>query len=202
MQHREPACYHTAPQWPHKTGYHTDLGVCFAPRPAIFEIQGCWKLEIHHMAPELLEAFNLTSILYTLNTHPLGPNITLFRSMRSHFRNTRLSKIRNAPKWPQTGLKHSTVESILYTLNTHTPRPKFQSVSFFDKLFSRYKVAENRTRTEWPQNDLHHLTVKSILYTHHEAQISLRFSSTVARFPDNWGLWFSHRVQWWISKLR
>ena len=28
------------------------------------------------------------------------------------------------------------------------------------------------------------------------------FCSTIARFPDNWGFWFLHRVQWWICNFR
>ncbi len=27
------------------------------------------------------------------------------------------------------------------------------------------------------------------------------FRSTVARFPDNWGVWFLHKVQWWNQKF-
>ncbi len=38
--------------------------------------------------------------LYTLNTHPQGPNFTLFRSTTSRFRDTMLSKIGNAPNDP------------------------------------------------------------------------------------------------------
>ena len=95
---------------------HTDLGVCFALRPAIFEIHGYWKSEKHQMAPELLEAFNFNSILYTLNTHPWGPNLTLFNSTTSHFQHTRLLKMH---PMTQNGLKHLTVESILYIPNAY-----------------------------------------------------------------------------------
>ena len=129
-------------QWPHKTGEHTDLGVCFALRPAIFEIQqGCWKLEIHQIAPELLEAFKFTSILYTLNTHPWGPNITLFCSMISHFQETRLSKIRNGPKWPQNDLNHLSVKvpCIHWIL---TPEAQISLRFALRWPFSRYNLAE------------------------------------------------------------
>ncbi len=47
------------------------------------------------MTPELPEAFNFTSILYTLNTH-LRPNFTPFHSMTKRFRDTKLPKIENA----------------------------------------------------------------------------------------------------------
>ena len=45
------------------------------------------------MAPELLEAFNFTGILYTLNTYPRGPNYTPFRSTTRGFQDTKLLKI-------------------------------------------------------------------------------------------------------------
>ncbi len=28
------------------------------------------------------------------------------------------------------------------------------------------------------------------------------FCSTITRFPDNWGFWFLHRLQWWIWNFR
>ena len=54
--------------------------------------------------PELPVEFNFASILYTLNTHPCGPNFTPFRSTTSHFQDTRLSKIGNAPNDPRMTL--------------------------------------------------------------------------------------------------
>ncbi len=55
------------------------------------------KSEIHGMTPQVPEVFNFASILYTLNTHPGAPNAIPVCSTVSNFRDTRLSKIRNAP---------------------------------------------------------------------------------------------------------
>ncbi len=65
--------------------------------------------------PRMALSTNCRKSLYTLNTYPQGPKLTLFRSTTSRFRDTMLSKIGNA----QNDLKHLTVKSILYTMNTH-----------------------------------------------------------------------------------
>ncbi len=133
------------------------------------------------MAPELLEAITFTSILYTVNTHP---TISPFYLTTSHLRDTRLSKIGNAPNDPRMTLNTSvvTVPCIHWI-----PTPKTQiSIHFalwpamFEmqgcwkseidsvllyKPFSRYNVFKNRKCTEWTENDLNHLTVQSYLYT-------------------------------------
>ncbi len=57
---------------------------------------------MHRMSPELPEAFNLESIVYTLNTHVWGPNISPFRSTTSRFGDTTLPKLGKAPN----DLKH------------------------------------------------------------------------------------------------
>ncbi len=69
--------------------------------------------------PRVTELFNFTRILYSLNTHLRGRNVTPFCSLNSRFPDTRLSKIGNAPKEPQNDLNHLSVKSTLYTLNTH-----------------------------------------------------------------------------------
>ncbi len=48
-----------------------DLDVSFTQKPAVFGAQGFLKIRnTPNDPPELPEAFNFTSILYTLNTHP------------------------------------------------------------------------------------------------------------------------------------
>ena len=92
----------------------------------------------------------------------------------------------------------------VYTENS-PPRPKSHSVLLYDQPFSRYKLVENRKFTKGPQNNLNHFTVKSYLYTlntYRGGSNFTAFCSTVACFPDNWGFWFYHKVQWWISKKK
>ena len=102
----------------------------------------------------------------------------MFRSKTCHFRDTRLSKIRNTRNDP---IIIWNIWLQVYPVYTEysSPRPKFHSVSLYDRPFLRYNIIENRKCTQWPQNDLMNLTVKSTLYTlnaHPEAQISLRFA--------------------------
>ena len=42
--------------------------------------------------------------MYTLNTHPRGPNFTSFRSTKIRFQDTDLLKIGNAPNNPEMAL--------------------------------------------------------------------------------------------------
>ncbi len=51
-----------------------------------------------------LNHLTVKSTLYTLNTHPRGPNFAPFRSRTSHFRSTSLSKIGYAPNDPRITL--------------------------------------------------------------------------------------------------
>ncbi len=121
------------------------------------------------MTLELPEAFNFIRILYTLNTHLRGPNVTRFHSVTSRFPDTRLSK----------------------KYNVHTEcsplRPKFHPNSLYAQAFSSYKVVENRKGTEWPQNDLNYLSIKGTLYTlitHPCGPNFAPFRSTIGRFRD------------------
>ncbi len=59
--------------------------------------------------------------------------------------------------------------------------------------------------TEWPQNDLELKKAKGTLYMlkyYPRVPNFTPFCSTIARFPDNWGFWFLHRLQWWIWYFR
>ncbi len=66
---------------------HPDAQIllCFALRPAAFEIQGFRKSKMHRMTPEWPYAINCKRALYTLDTHPRGPNFTPFRSTGARF---------------------------------------------------------------------------------------------------------------------
>ncbi len=79
-----------------------------------FDIQGCWKLEMHQMTSEWP---------WKLNTYPWGPNFHLFPSMISHFfLNTRLAvKNWKCTEWLHTDVERFrlSVKSTLYTLNIH-----------------------------------------------------------------------------------
>ena len=137
------------------------------------------------MTPELPETFKFTSILYALNTHPLG-QISLRFALRPAIFEIQYCWPSEMHQWSQNDLKHLTVESTLYTLNTH-PELKLHSVSFCDLPVSRYKVVKNWKWTEWPQNDLRHLSVNSTPYTlntHPRDPNFIPFPSTISRFRD------------------
>ncbi len=63
-----------------------------------------------------LEHLTAKSTLYTLNAYPWGPNLGLFRSTNTRFRDTRSSKIGNAPSdpklnWPLNSQKYLTLST-------------------------------------------------------------------------------------------
>ncbi len=88
----------------HRKLDNIDLDVYYPLTPAVFEAQHFWKLEIHPMTPRITWSINFTSILYTLNTHPWGPNFNPFPSTTSHFQDTILSKTGNVPNDPRITL--------------------------------------------------------------------------------------------------
>ena len=85
--------------------------------------------------------------------------------MTSRLRDTRLSKIGNAPN----GLNHLSVKKYPVYTEYSPPRPKFPSVSLYHQPFSRYKVVEYLKCTKWPQTDLNHLSVKSTVYAEYSS---------------------------------
>ncbi len=82
------------------------------------------------MAPELPAAFNCTSILYALNTHPWGPNFTPL-ALRPAYK---IIEIRKCTQWSQNDLNHLTVESTLYILNNRAE----PQISLFRYTSSRF----------------------------------------------------------------
>ena len=48
--------------------------------------------------------YTVKRVLYALNIHPRGPNVTPFRSTTSHVRDARFPKIRNSPNNPRITL--------------------------------------------------------------------------------------------------
>ena len=116
--------------------------------------------------------------MYTLNTHPRG-QISLFHSTTRHFRDTRLSKIRNAPDDLDDRMTSSTELPKVPCIHwIHTPKTQ---ISLYNQLFQDTSLKIRNT-----PNDLKHLTAETTLYTlntHPEAQISLHCSMT-SHFRD------------------
>ncbi len=223
----------------------SQISIRFALLPAIFEIQACQNSKCTKWPQNDLNHWSDKSTLCTVNTHPQGPNLTLFRSTTSRFRDTGFSKIERT-QWTQNYFNHLSVKSTLYTLNTPPRGPNFTSFcsttsrfrdtvvwkSEMDRMTLITEVSKapcvHRTLTpeaqislcfslrlaileihacrksdctKWPQNDLNHWSVKSTLCkmnTHSQGPNVTPFRPTVARFPDNWGFLFPHKVQWWI----
>ncbi len=97
--------------------HEAQILVRFALRLAVSEIQhvqGGQKSEMHRMSQTELEHLTVKSTPYTLNTYPSGPNFGPFRSTTSCFRDTKSSKIGNAPSDPKLNLEHLTVKGTLY----------------------------------------------------------------------------------------
>ncbi len=95
-----------------------------------------------------LEHVAVISILYTLNTYPLGPNFGPCRSTTNRFRDknslcTRSVKIRNAPSDSKMNLKHLAGKRILYTQNTYSLGPNFGA---FHSRISRFRDICARSR--------------------------------------------------------
>ena len=117
---------------------HRYLGVCFALRPAVFKTQHCWKYT--EWPPELPEAFNFTSILYTLSTgtHPSGPNFTQFHPLRPaifKIQDCRKSEMHQITLgWPQA---LNCQQYPVYTEYSPPPPPEAQ-ISLFRPMTSRF----------------------------------------------------------------
>ncbi len=105
---------------------NTHLKAQISPRftlwPAIFEIQGCLKSEMHQMTPELSQPplpfqkyLTLKSTLYTINIHP-GFQFHSVSLIEKPFLRYNVVKNRKCTQWPQNDLNHLTVQSIYWTL--------------------------------------------------------------------------------------
>ncbi len=176
----------------------------FALRPAIFEIQAGWKSECTEWPQNDLNHWSVKSILCPLTTRPSGPNFTLFRSMTSHFRDTGFLKIGNAPNDPRMTFISAQVSKVPCVHWILTPKAQISICFALRPGIFKIQACRKSEWTQWPQNDLNHWSVKSTLCTlntHPQGPNFTPFRSTVTCFPDNWGFWFSHRVQWWKSKF-
>ena len=121
--------HHKVKNTPKNIYYYSRVPNFTAFRSAAGHFQDIFAFVFH--PPNLnteLEHLTVESTLYTLNTiYPRGPNFGLFRSMTSRFRDTRSSKMGNAPNDPPTPLEHLTVKSTLFALNTYLWGPHFAS---------------------------------------------------------------------------
>ncbi len=88
--------------------YLTNIGPHHRPwgftlRPVIFEIQDCWKSEMHPMTQNDLKHLTVESTLYTLNTHPKA-QISIRFSLRPAIFEIqgcwKLETHRMTPEWP------------------------------------------------------------------------------------------------------
>ncbi len=93
---------------------------------------------------------------------------------------------------------------INYMTNSHS-LALIAAQKVFSNLLSLGPNYENRKCTEWPQKDLELKKAKGTQYIYYNkppVPNLTPFCSTIARFPDNWGFWFLHRLQWWIWNFR
>ncbi len=116
------------------------------------ETQSFWKWEIHGMTPELLQAFNFTSILYTLNIHPWGPNVTpLYDQPYSRYK---IVENRKCTLWPQKDLNNLSVKRThCDTLNAHPRGPNSPCFALGPAVFEIQgcrKLEMNQMTPEWP----------------------------------------------------
>ncbi len=143
-------------------------------------------LSVRQMTPDWPKHFTVRHALSKahLNNKPLGPNcgpyFRPFCCMTSHFRDTSLSKIGNAPTDLRLPVKRSKFSSMHWIL---CPRATvFFRFTLYEQPLSRYNVVENGKRTDWHQTDLGHWTVKTHQYAlmipRPEAQSFNRFALT------------------------
>ncbi len=128
---------------------------CFVLWPLqLFETQDRQKSEMLQITPNWIGTLNSQKLLYIPGTFPRSPNFGPCRSMTSCFRDTKSSKIGNAPKWPQTELEHLTVKTTLYTLNTCPWGPNF---GLFHSMTGHFEIQLGHRKSE-----MHRMTPKWI----------------------------------------
>ncbi len=164
-------------QWPHKTGYHRDnVGVRFALRPSLFEIQGYWKSEMHQMTPEWSWALYCQKYPVFSKCWTQKPKFHSVSFYDQPFSRYNVVENWKCTGWPQNDLKHLTDNS--YPLHTkYSPEAqislRFALQPTILQMLGCWKSEMNRMTPDWPYNPL---TVQSIPYTlnsHPESQISL-----------------------------
>ena len=134
--------------------------VFFSLQSGFFEIQGCRNQKCTEWPQSELENLTVKSTLYTLKTHPKGPNFYLFRSTTSRFRDTMSPKLGNAPNDPK--LNFNTKLPCIHCVIT----PEAQILVCFALKKAFFKIAGYRKSEKsqmhriWPQNYLDHVTVK------------------------------------------
>ena len=141
--------------------HKSQISVCFALRPVVFEIQGISR-EVHGMIQMTLNPTR-SNVPYICITSTSESQISLRFALRPTIFEIRgilpeIEKIRNTPfdlKFTKFNCKKYPVYS-KYLL----PRPKFWSVSLYGYMFLRHKIIENPKCTDWAQTDLEYLTVK------------------------------------------
>ena len=102
--------------------------VRFTLQPVVFEIQSCYKLEMHQITSEWPWTLPKVHCIRTLNTYPRGRNFNPFCCTTSHFRDTRLQKMGNARNDLRMTLNTS-LSKFPICIECLSLRPKFHSVS-------------------------------------------------------------------------
>ncbi len=128
------------------------ISLHFSLRPATFEIQGCWKLEMLRMIPEWPKPLKYQNYpVYTEYSQPRRKfhSVSLYNQPFSRYKFVENQK---CTEWHQNHLNHLTVKSTVYTLNTLYRGPNF---TLFLSTISRFrdtiKLVENRKYTERPR---------------------------------------------------
>ncbi len=98
------------------------ISLRFALRPAIFGMV-VKNRKCTEWPQNDFKHLTVKSTLYTVNTHPQGPNCTPFCSTISQFLRYKDVENRKCTKWPQNDLKHLSVKIYLHTLNTYPRGP-------------------------------------------------------------------------------
>ncbi len=139
----------------------TQILARFTLQPAV-EIQGCQKLEMHHMIL-VNDLGHLTnkSTPYTLSDYSWGLNLVYFvlRPAIFEVQGCQKSEKSECTEWPENEFEHINSQKCHVYIEHLPTRPKFCSVFLYDKPLSSYNVVKNWKNwkgTNWPQNDLKH----------------------------------------------
>ena len=160
-----------------------EILVYFAVWTLVFKTQGRLKSELHRMTPNwTLTLNNQKYVIYTI----YWPHTLKSWSRTSCFRDTRSSKIGNAPNdpkwtWTLNSQKYSTYRKYL------TPEVQILIRFALWLAVSEIQGRQNQKFTEWPQTELEHLTINTTLYTLNTYPWGPKFApfcSTTSIFED------------------